>query len=80
MREKRRFRVVEYSSFFAVLDTQTGQEACMGDGVDTLFTQTGKTMRPGSEHFRRTWQRAMNENEPETLEAYFPEQFAKESQ
>ncbi len=30
-----RFQVIEYSSFFAVRDTHTGQEHPMGDGVDT---------------------------------------------
>lgn len=75
---KQRFRVVEYSSGFAVRDTETGQERWMSDGVDALFTATGRAMRPGSEYFRKTWQRALNENEGETLEAYFPDQWVKE--
>jgi hypothetical protein len=71
---KHRFRVIEYSSGFAVQDTETGREVWMGDGVDTLFTRTGKAMRPGSEHFRRTWERILNDDEDETLQAYFPQQ------
>jgi hypothetical protein len=69
---KHRFKVIEYSSFFAVHDTESGKQHPMGDGVDTLSTKTGRTMRPGSEYFRRTWERALNENPAETAEAYFP--------
>ena len=70
----RRFMVIEHISGFAVRDTETGREAWMGDGVDTLFTRAGCAMCPGSESFRRVWQRALNEIEAETLEAYFPDQ------
>ncbi len=79
MRRRHRFKVIEYSSGFAVLDTVTAREAWMGDGVDTLFTRTGRAMRPGSEHFRRTWQRALNADADETLLAYFPDQHRKEN-
>ena len=75
MSYKRRFQVIEYSSFYAVYDTQTGNEYPMSDGVDSLFTQTGKSIKPGTEYFRETWERSLNENPDETLEAYFPEQF-----
>lgn len=76
---KHRFLVVEYSSFYAVRDKETGKEHPMGDGVDTLSTRTGKMMRPGSEYFRKSWQRFLNESPDETLEAYFPEQYKKEA-
>ena len=68
---KHRFKVIEYSSGFAVRDTESGKERWMSDGVDTLFTKSGKAMRPGSEYFRKTWQRVLNANEEETAEAYF---------
>lgn len=68
---KHRFKVIEYSSFYAVRDTTTGKERAMSDGVDSLFTRTGKAMRPGSEYFRRAWERALNETPEETAEAYF---------
>jgi hypothetical protein len=76
---KHRFQVIEYSSFFAVHDTVTGEEHPMGDGVDTLFTATGKAKSPGSKGFIREWQKALNSSESETLEAYFPEQYDKEN-
>ena len=68
-----RFRVVEYISFYAVLDTTTSKEAHMSDGVDVLTTPTGRSMKPGSEYFRRTWEKSLNENPSETAEAYFGE-------
>ncbi len=68
---KRRFKVIEYSSFYSVKDTQTGKEHSMSDGVDSLFTPNGKAMKPGSEYFRKTWERVLNEDPDETAEAYF---------
>jgi len=76
---KHRFKVVEYASFFAVRDSITGEEHVMSDGVDVLSTPTGKSMKPGSEYFRKTWERALNESPDEILEACFPEQFNKEN-
>lgn len=73
-----RFRVVEYTSHYVVWDTKTDRQHPMSDGVDVLTTATGRSMRPGSEYFRRAWERSLNENPNETLEAYFPEQFNKE--
>ena len=66
------FTVVEYSSFYAVRHNPSGDEHPMGDGVDTLFTPTGRAMRCGTEYFRRTWERALNADWRSTLEAYFP--------
>ncbi len=71
---KHRFQVIEYSSYYAVRDRETGKECAMGDGVDTILTSTGKSMKCGSEYFRKTWQRFLNSDPDETLEAYFPEQ------
>jgi len=71
MSKKHRFQVVEHSSYYAVVDTATGKEAAMSDGVDVVLTPTGRSMSPGTEHFRMTWQRALNENEAETEGAYF---------
>ncbi len=68
---KHRFEVIEYASYYAVRDRETGKEAAMYDGVDVMTTPTGKTMRPGTEYFRKAWQRSLNENESETAEAYF---------
>lgn len=70
-RGPKRFKVVEYSSYYAVIDLWTGKERAIGDGVDTLFTQTGKVIRPGTERFRRLLQRHMNQTADETFEAYF---------
>jgi hypothetical protein len=80
MKATYRFKVIEYSSFYAVRDIQTGQDHPMGDGVDTLFTKTGKPMRCGTEYFRKTWERFLNDSPDETLEAYFPDTFRKENE
>lgn len=71
---KHRFKVIEYSTGYAVRDTQSGRQEWMSDGVDALSTPTGRPMKPGSEYFRRTWQKALNESASETAEAYgFPQ-------
>ena len=70
---KHEFRVNEYSSYFAVEHTPTGREHAMSDGVDALTTPTGRNMKPGSEYFRATWEKVLNDNPAETREAYFPE-------
>lgn len=70
-KQRRRFEVVEYSSYYAVRDLFTNKERAMSDGVDSVFTNSGKAMSPGTENFRRAWQKSLNENESETLEAYF---------
>ncbi|MGO9014653.1 MAG: hypothetical protein ACLQF0_06700 [Dissulfurispiraceae bacterium] len=74
-----RFKVVEYSGGYAVGDTLTGQEHWMSDGVDVLFTLTGKPISPGTENFRRSWEKSLNETADETLEGCFPEQYEKEA-
>lgn len=68
---KRRFTVVEYVGHYSVRDNETMQERVMGDGVDTLHTPNGKAMRPGSEYFRRIWERDLNRDANQTAEAYF---------
>ena len=73
-RKRKRFTVVEYASFYAVRDNTTGKEQAMSDGVDVLSTPSGKKMmRPGSEYFRRAWERDLNSCESMTAEAYFNE-------
>ena len=70
------FTVIEYDSYYAVRHNPSGDEHPMSDGVDSLFTpKTDKAMRPGSEYFRRTWERALNTDPDGTLEAYFPKHF-----
>jgi len=85
MKKKRwgRFEVVEHFNGYAVVDTVTGDEAWMGDGVDSVFypgdTFTfGRAMSPGTKKFRKTWEDDLNLNEAETLAAYFPDQYDKE--
>lgn len=74
------FSVIEYHSFFAVRHNATGLERGMGDGVDTLMTPTGKAMSPGSKSFMKTWERWLNTDASETLEAYFPELYAADGE
>ncbi len=68
---KHRFQVIEYASGFAVQDIKTGKEAWMSDGVDCLFTPTGKAVSPGSKGFVRRLQSSLNANPDETGDAYF---------
>ena len=72
-----RFQVIEYMSFFAVRDTVTGLEQAMGDGVDVLFDADGTTLSPGTANFCEQWASALNADHAETLEAYFPDQYAR---
>jgi len=46
-----RFTVHEHFNGFAVVDEVTGKQAWLGDGVDALFTDTGKALSPGSKGF-----------------------------
>ena len=77
MAETKLFSVIEYSSFFAVRHNATGEEHPMGDGVDTLSVDredgSTETLCPGTPGFIEAWEEALNEDEDETLEAYFPE-------
>lgn len=75
--KRRMFSVVEYSSFYAVRHNETGEEHPMGDGVDTLSDADGNTLSPGTDGFVAVWEEALNATPDETLEAYFPELFAK---
>lgn len=67
------FSVIEYSTHFVVRHNVTGDEAAMGDGVDTLFDSDDKAISPGSEGFVELWAKSLNDSEGETLAAYFPQ-------
>ena len=67
------FNVIEYSSFFAVRHTPTGDEHPMADGVDTLLDEHCNALCPGSASFAATWEEVLNADEQTTLEAYFPQ-------
>ena len=74
-----RFRVIEHASGYELEDRKTGQRHWLSDGVDAVFTRTGRAMSPGSEHFRRAWMKALNEDYDQTLEAYFPETWNRDN-
>jgi hypothetical protein len=74
-----RFTVIEYLSFFAVRDTETGQERPIGDGVDTLFDADGDSISPETPSFCEQWAEALNADQAETMAAYFPDQIAQEN-
>jgi hypothetical protein len=70
-----RYVVIDACNGFYLLDTETGEEACMGDGVDQEFyipdygafsleTHT-------QEEFRKAWEEDANQNPEEYYEAYF---------
>jgi hypothetical protein len=74
-----RFEVRETFNDFRVVDTKTGEEACMGDGVDSVAVGDDEYLSPGTVGFVEMWADDLNSNFNDTLEAYFPEQWAKES-
>lgn len=71
------FEVVEYVSHFAVRHRGTGEERCMGDGVDTLSDENGCVLSPGIPGFCEKWAEFLNSDIAETLEAYFPDFIAE---
>lgn len=74
-----RFSVVEHASGFEVVDKVTGESRWMSDGVDALTDEAGQALSPGTPGFTRKWAELLNQNPPETLESYFPGQYAKEA-
>jgi hypothetical protein len=64
--ENNRFKVNEFSSGFELEDTVTGKTHWLSDGVDAI-----EGMTPGDDKFVETWEKSFNDNEDETLEAYF---------
>ena len=68
----KRFTVIDTFNCYMLLDTVTGQEACMGDGVDQPFGEIG------TEEFRQAWEKDANENSYEYFWARFPELYELE--
>jgi hypothetical protein len=75
MPDHKLFSVVEYSSFFAVRHTPSGDEHPMGDGVDSLFDDDGHALCPGTPDFISAWEQVLNADAASTFESYFPEHF-----
>lgn len=76
-----RFECVEHFNCYAVKDRITGDEASMSDGVDVFGPDDDGNPGPkiGTEAFRKAWEDELNSTPDETLEAYFPEQHAREN-
>jgi hypothetical protein len=71
-KQRKTFRVVEYSSYFAIVHIKSGEEHPLSDGVDMLFDEDGHAMSPGDPAFVSTLEECFNADVGETLEAYFP--------
>jgi hypothetical protein len=70
---RRRFKVIEHMDGYAVYDTVSGKDHWMSDGVDAVFTRSGRAMSPGTAGFIEAWERDLNSSPSETAEAYgFP--------
>ena len=67
------FTVIDYLSMYAIRQNSTGKEYSMGDGVDVLQDEDGKSIMCGTEEFRQQWEDALNADAASTREAYFPE-------
>jgi hypothetical protein len=76
-----RFMVREHINGFSLEDTKTGQTHWLSDGVDCVsYSDDGDWISPGTLGFCEMWANDMNGDEATTLEAYFPETFAKENE
>lgn len=67
------FRVNEHFNGFELEHIHTGRKHWLSDGVDALFDDADKAINPGTTGFCEKWAAFFNENESQTLEAYFPE-------
>lgn len=76
-KKNHRFQVIEYSTGFTVTDTKSGASHWLDDGVNHDFGTLEKPLTVGMPGFRKAWELDLNDD-LETLEAYFPEQFEKE--
>ncbi len=75
-----RFKVREVFNGFVVEDTVTGQEASLGDGVDTLFDDEGNALSPGTPGFTEYWENSLNDDWGMVLYAYFPNTYKAENE
>ena len=66
-------RLTAYEGFggYYITDNDTGDEMCLGDGVDMIFEETGKTLSPGTKRFHRLLAHVLETGEYDYLEAYF---------
>lgn len=63
--------IYEGASAFYIADTLTGQEACMGDGVDMMFDNDGEPIQPGDVRFGKMMQDDLESCRGMYMEAYF---------
>ena len=54
-----------------MVDTKTGNEAIMGDGVDMFSPESGRSISPGTKTFDRYMNRFVKSSQDEIGEAYF---------
>lgn len=66
-----RFKVVEYSNGFAVVDLVTGLEHWLSDGVDVLFDEDDNPLSPGTPGFCEAWSEDLNSEPWVTMDAYW---------
>jgi hypothetical protein len=70
-----RFVVREHFNGFSVVDTKTGKDHWLCDGVDCVADpdRDDDWLPPGGELFCLLWAEHFNTNEAEMMEAYFPD-------
>lgn len=66
-----RFWWYEASDGYYAYDNLTGESRGMGDGVDMLFTPSGRPMSPGTAAFNRAMDRWFRSDQTTIGEAYF---------
>lgn len=71
MKNKLRYQWREGVSAFYAIDTQTGNEACMGDGVDMLSRENGHSYNVGTRAFYRALNTMFHSDQDTIGEAYF---------
>jgi len=79
-----RFEVVEVCNGYQIEDRNHSERHHLSDGVDVCTIENPEsgeywTVPAGTPMLLIEWQRQFNEDPDQTLEAYWPEQFAKEN-
>jgi hypothetical protein len=79
---KGRFKVHEHFNGFELEDTKSEQRHWLSDGVDCVGAgpDSEEYLSPGTPGFTEIWSDDLNANQEETLQAYFPEVYAKENE
>lgn len=66
-----KFTVYEGNTAFYLVDNETSQEACLGDGVDMFYRDEDGSIPVGTKAFYKALSGMIEIGQAELLEAYF---------